>query len=855
MELNIRNHYRKSFQRGLIWSALIWGFSVAVAGYSSDSKDLSEAERRSRIHELYQRQIPLLEQYVRNHPNSERSAQSLFRLGEAYFESAKYYQVQENNSRVALFFQRAIETLEKLRTDYPTYERADEALFVLSSAYLETSRNVEAGGILAEISRRFPESKVMDQAAYLLGDHFYAENDMAQAKRYYEMATRIEKSEVYGHYRLAWVALRSGQAAVSLRHFEETIELSLNRPGQGFDYSKDAAREMVWPALEVHRPQQVLAYLQKSLPNQDLLLTALDHLAAGALTKGDYRLASQIYDYLTQKFSSSEKMQHWIGSQLEAEEKLGRSDRIVDLVSRLSESQGNSLEVRTQIYTSAKKYHALAQAEKDPKIRDSNYDQAIAYYQAFVRMGEDPKTQETAFYLGEALFTRGRFEEALLAYRSSAQGEHEKRIDATWNWYHTAEKLAPGFKHEGSSVRATSKEDEEFLEAARFVSSAEFMRAEQRLTASYQSARLLYQLNQLDRALPIFEDLAERFTHSKEGRLSAQLVLDIYNLKGDFRSVAKYAREFQSTAQGPEQSRLAGLESQALFKTLQAEEKKVRELPEPQKIGGLNQMAQRYLQFSRQYTESELSAAAAWAALQLSATVATHQADRRFERVRESFDLLMSRHAKSEYSPQAVSLMGEFLAYQKPEAQSLVGMESYREAWLKQMRSKPAAERGLWGEYLWHISSESQRKDLLAEFVKLPVSAENRGLISKSKFQEVEKHLANYRGVSLDSLKTLAANTQKKLKLLETLEGAVKGMVELGEPVPAVNSLNFLAVAYAEMGKAFREAPVPDNLEPEQLSQYRAAVEGKAREYDEEARTTRDLALQTAKRLGLKGGS
>lgn len=853
--LNYRNYFAFSRQ----WrSLLVWGFCVlSVAGGTSLSAEegISEADRRAQLHELYQRQIPLLEQFVRNHPNSDRAALSLFRLGEAYFETAKFYQLQENASRTALFFQRAIEALEKLRREYPAYERSDEALFVLASAYLESSKNKEAGGVLAEISRRFPQSQVMEQASYLLGDHFYGEGDLAQAKKFYEKATRIEKSEVYGHYRLAWVALRSGQAAVSLKHFETAIELSLSRPGQGFDYSKDAAREMVWPALEVHRPQQVIAYLRKAIPRQDLLETALDHLAAGSLQKGDYSLASQLYETLTRDFASSPKLQGWFSGQLEAEEKLGRSDRIVDLVSKIASTQGDSLEVRTQIFTNAKKYHAMAQAEKDPKVRDSNYDQAIAYYQAFVRLGDDVKTRETEFYLGEALYTRGRYEEAIAAYKSSAQVEHEKRQDATWNWYHTAEKLAEGFKYDGKTPRSTGKSDEEFLEAARYVSSAEFMKAEQRLTASYQSARLLYQLLQYDRALPIFQELAQRYPNVKEGRLSAQLVLDIYNLKGDYRSVAQYAREFQAEAQGPEQERLSNLESQALFKSLQEEEKQIRTLDESARIEGLARMAPRYLQFARQYEQSKWAAAAVWASLQLNATVATYRSDRSFKSVRESFDLLMSRHSQSEFTAEAVSLMGEFLSLQRPEVSALAGLEAYRADWIKGMRKKPAAERGLYGDFLWHLSSDSEKKALLDEFEKLPASAENRKLVALAKFRNVEKDLEGYRKIELDQLKTLAAKTTQKLKALENLEARVKSMVELGEPAPAVNSLNILARAYAEMGEAFRKAPVPENLEPEQLQQYRSAVEKKAQDYDQEARETARLAQDTARRLGLRSGS
>ena len=92
------------------------------------------------------------------------------RLGEAYFETAKFYQQLNQYSRVSLYGQKAVAILEKRRELHPYYERIDEALLVLASTYLENNDQAKAGPILAEIADRFPTSVIMYHASVWLCD-------------------------------------------------------------------------------------------------------------------------------------------------------------------------------------------------------------------------------------------------------------------------------------------------------------------------------------------------------------------------------------------------------------------------------------------------------------------------------------------------------------------------------------------------------------------------------------------------------------------------------------------------------------------------------------------------------------
>ncbi|MGA0164597.1 MAG: tetratricopeptide repeat protein, partial [Bdellovibrionota bacterium] len=519
---------------------MIWGGLVADVG--AQSPEMDEATRRAKLFEIYQKQIPLLEQFVSKYPFSERTPDSLFRLGEAYFESAKYFQASDSQTKASVYNQKAIETLEGLRVSHSQYERSDEVLYVLASAYLDAGQTERAGPVLSDLARRFPNSEILNTAASILGDFYFEKSDFAQAKVFYQKAQANPDRASYAHYKLAWIAIQQLQPALALKHFTESLAVQ-SSSSVSFDYSKEIAREMIWPALEVYGAQGVLGYLDQALPSSELHQMALATLAEGLSSKGEPRLASEVYEHLTAKYSSSPQISEWLTKYLENEEKLGRSDKISELVSRLSGAAKGSPEVKAKLFASARKAHAMAQAEKNSAQKATQYDQAIAYYQSFLQFETDQaKKAEMEFYLGEALFARDRFQEALQAYKSAAQIKNEKQSVAAWNWYLTAEKIAPGFRFEAKHQGTLTVQDEMFLEAARYVSQFEGIELNKRRKASYQSARLLYQLNRFDESLPVFKQLVEFYPDSSEGRLSAELVLDIYNLRGDYSKVAEYAK-------------------------------------------------------------------------------------------------------------------------------------------------------------------------------------------------------------------------------------------------------------------------------------------------------------------------
>jgi TolA-binding protein len=257
-------------------------------------------------------------------------------LGEAYFETAKYLEIKGDTKGAESRQFKALDHLEDLRKNYPTYARMDEALFVLANTYMERKMITQAGSVLSDIADRYPDSPVVQQASLLLGDHYFAEKQFGRAESFYLKAADDDKIKSYIHYKLGWNALNQDQPAKALKYFE----MVLNERGGASDYSRDAAREMIWPAIQVYGTSKVASYLEKTLKDDQLYETSLSSLASGLQSKDEHQAASAMFDTLISRFPSSEKMTEWRMAQIKSEEALGHSSKVQQLVAGISNGAG-----------------------------------------------------------------------------------------------------------------------------------------------------------------------------------------------------------------------------------------------------------------------------------------------------------------------------------------------------------------------------------------------------------------------------------------------------------------------------------------------------------------------------------
>jgi TolA-binding protein len=834
------------------WGRLVLcGLIVAAQHADLRATELS-SEKLEKLNLIRMQQIPLMEQFLLKYPNSPKRPDTLFRLGEALFETAKYHELRGDLQGSLKKQDQALKVLEELRTQYPHFARLDEALFVLANTYVEQKKMQEAGAVLADIADRFPDSPVIQQASLLLGDHYFSVGQFSRAESYYLKALDDAKMSAYVQYKLGWSAQNMDQPAKALKWFEATIK---NQSGAG-DYSKDAVREMIWPAIEVHGAQNVARYLEGVIQDPQLLESSLNSLAQGLVQRGENKAAAQVYDSLRTRFASSGQSSDYLMGQIKAEEALGRPEQVAQLVSQISTStEAATPESLKMLLSSAQKFHSEGQKSKDPAFRNQQYDMAIVYYRAYVSKipANDIQSAQANFYLGEALYAREKLSEAALAYENASQVVSPIQSQAAWNWLLTAEKLANGFQHKGKEFRQTSANDEKYLAAVQIIQNIAGITMAQKIRASYQAARLLYQLNDYDRALPAFKHLAENMPNTQEGKLSAQLVLDIYNLKNDYKQVAEYAKKLSSSVDSGTRAEFVGIEQKAALKSIQEEEKQAKSMQGSARLEALKQVGRKYLEYSQQYPTAQQVDDAVWAAFVNLTEVAADDRSSDPSEMKTAFRALTQNYSASKHVQPAVNLMGKFLSMRRLDDQELRDFRRYRDQWARLIEKENRSERGPMTMLVYRLSTDAQRSSMEFEMAKLPMSESNREAIATGRLKDIVGLSDKMEKVSMKNLKTLQKNTVSKVNLLEQLKRDVTEIANLKVGEVTVKALQVLANAYLHMSSTIRTAPIPSQLTGENLRKYQDLVLEKAQTFETQGQEARTLAEKTARDLNLSG--
>lgn len=131
-------------------------------------------------------------------------------------------------------------------------------------------------------------------------------------------------------------------------------------------------------------------------------------------------------------------------------------------------------------------------------------------------------------------------------------------------------------------------------------------KGEKQVEIAYKAAKIYYDYNDLDQAVPRFADIALKHPDykfengDKAGEIGANLVLDSYNLLGDWAKVNEWARTFykeEKLAQGKFREDLAKLIEQSAFKLVnQLEAKK-----------DFAKAAEAYIGFVNEFPKSEIA--------------------------------------------------------------------------------------------------------------------------------------------------------------------------------------------------------------------------------------------------------
>ncbi|WP_168210759.1 tetratricopeptide repeat protein [Persicimonas caeni] len=244
-------------------------YSEEMSDYQGTVDSIVEAEynqRIAKINRVYDRKIDNLEaverqrrkeaiaafeEYLRRYPDTPGyTPDALFRLAELYFEKANddYLVADENyQSELALYeagkradppklperdYSKTMSLFTQLITDWPDYEQADGAYYLLAYTKLQDAQDDEARQLLTELVQNYPDSRFVPEAWIRIGEYWFAYAEgpeaLAKAKNAYEQAMQYPDSKFYDKalYKLAWTYYRMDDFKKAIGEFKRLVKFS-----------------------------------------------------------------------------------------------------------------------------------------------------------------------------------------------------------------------------------------------------------------------------------------------------------------------------------------------------------------------------------------------------------------------------------------------------------------------------------------------------------------------------------------------------------------------------------------------------------------------------------------------------
>lgn len=558
--------------------------------YTDANSDQAKLER------ITDQQINELFKLTQRFKSSPQRGELWLRLAELYVEKAgvidfrkqnefdsrlKDFQEGRTKTRPVLdlndareFNKKAIQLYDWFLRDFPKDDKIDQALFFLGYNNYEIGNLKKGTEYYQRLTKEFPRSPYVTEANFALAEYFFENEKWADAKKAYAEVLKRRRHRLYTFslYKTAWCEFRMGDSTRALKTMETLVRQAKSASEEESEGRKavnknrlesEGLRDIVLFYAEAGKAEQAPQYF-RSIAGQDYR-SYLERLAYYYGDKGNLVGARSVFTHLIQDEPTNAKAFDFKYQVVKLYSTARRSREFRDeLFSWVRDfgvagawyqaNQGNSELVQNAVRlreTTLKNYvlqqHQTAQNSRAP------FSQGLAVEGYRLYLGEFKDSAAYAdmqFYFGELLYDMKRYDEASQQYRWVVENGEGTKFHALAgeNIIIALEKDLP--KDEEIASRVGQSLDPVAFDAriARFVDTSnwylgKFPQSEKALELKFRVGRLYYQHNQFDQAVPIFREIVEKHPRTKYAEFSANLLLDIFNLRKDYEGLSRVGQE------------------------------------------------------------------------------------------------------------------------------------------------------------------------------------------------------------------------------------------------------------------------------------------------------------------------
>lgn len=549
------------------------------------------ADDKSKLEKITDQQIQELYKLTQKFKNSSRRGELWLRLAELYVEKSsvidfrkqseydqklKEYHEGRTKEKPRLdladardYNRKAIQLYEWFARDFPKDEKMDQALFFLGYNHFELGDVKKGLQYYTRLTKEYPQSGFVTESHFALAEYFFENEKWKNALQHYQEVAKLRRHRLYGFstYKLAWCNYRSGHSFEALKIMEKLIKEnreSQQTLGDGKKVSKarlekEGLRDIVLFYGDESDPHKAPDYFN-SIAGTDSF-NYLEKLAYLYVEKGNREGARFLFNYLVLHnpanpkafdykyqiilaFSSATKTKEFREELYSWVRDFGPNSNWAKVNASNTELVQNANRLReTTLKNWVLTQHQTAQNSH------SKFSQNLAYEGYKIFLQEFPSSLAIAdmhFFFAELLYDMEKFEEAGIHYRWVVENAPQSKygMKSAENIVLAIGKSIPSDQELSATIGKNidavsfSPKVEKFVQVSLWYLE-KFPTSEKSAEIKFRVGRLHYQHNQFDKAVPYFMEIVKKYPKTKYAEYSANLLLDIYNLKKDYAGLEK----------------------------------------------------------------------------------------------------------------------------------------------------------------------------------------------------------------------------------------------------------------------------------------------------------------------------
>ncbi len=511
----------------------------------------------------------------------EKSALVDSRKQDAYDMKLKEYQDGKNKIKPKLdlaeareYNRKAIQLYEWFLNDYPKDQKVSQALFFLGYNYFEIGDAKKGALYYDRLTKQFPNSTFVGEAHFALGEYYFENEKWADAYKEYSKIIKDRKHRLntFALYKGGWCLYRLGRTNEAIKYLDFIVKGAKSEAsgqivaGRKLNTSKlenEALRDLVVFFADTGDVKRAVAYFQAI--NSKEAKANIEKLAYYFADKGNRDASKDVFRMLIQQDPTSKKafefqyqiVQNYFYAKNSPQfkEELYRwitdFDRKSAWYAANSSDEAfvqNSYKLREQTLRNyILQQHQTAQNSRAAFSRQSASEGYRLYFQQF---SDSPQVADMHFFFGELLYDIGKYSEASTEYAWVAENATDSKFGpkASQNLLLSIEKALPRDeelqKRIGDSVEPIQMDPrvEKFIKSAAWYTQ-KFPNSDKDAEIKFRMGRLYYQTNNFGPSEKLFREIVQKHPKTKYAEYSANLLLDIYNLKKDYAGLEKMGTE------------------------------------------------------------------------------------------------------------------------------------------------------------------------------------------------------------------------------------------------------------------------------------------------------------------------